>query len=652
MENLYQPTPNYWLKDTFVEDLEALTTIDKRNKFIGLQNKTPSCLLDANGMIKGTDFFAANNVMAGSNVIAQHNVFACNIESCNVTATEVMGSKVIAVGSNIYINGFSLHEPCPNDNNAWLDLLPFQNDDVGFIHESWIIKPRTAASVLSDLWDIADGIIDWADRLKTLYDLFVPSIDPELPDNPYWDWEWIKDRPIASKGEHIGFNDDIFISDEAKLKVCPESKFMTNELTGILDFNFIVDNLPVDPSGDTIIDFGTRVATFSNLQLSNIKPSFIEGVTHPDPNPPITIGTDGIITTKDYPFSIGNISFIDSNIPQNAVMGVPVDDIVKSYIWTTDSNLQVNGVTLCNDDMQESMIEADKVWTSRVCKQDGKGSSLAFYGYETWLKQQNTAPNNPQDWRMSILALKDNEIRYETYPSYNENQGYVNPTVQWKVDSNGSMFCKSNLQMLSPATIISTQAATMDLNAGDGLLSLAPDTFRYVQRSYVGGFPVDKINFSFNSNGLFLLQNNKVFGKTETFFDAEALETVTSKFSRLEMSLQDGMRYGSGVAQSAMDNDYDVFKVSRKGEISTFNKSTGLLQKVVDKDSTWVAPIKYGAFTLSNDALYMGKLKISASGGVYMKFSTLTDYELIISTIKQFKADTQNQAYTKTAFNL
>jgi hypothetical protein len=482
--------------------------------------------------------------------------------------------------------------------------------------------------------------------------MFAPNIDPELPDNPYWDWEWIKDRPIASKGENIGFNDDIFIGDESKLKVCPENKFTTNPVTGILDFNFITDNLPVDPSGDTIIDFGTRVATFSNLQLSNLAPTFIEGVTQPDPNPPITLGTDGFITSKDYPFAIGNISFIDSNIPQPSVMGVPVDDIVKSYVWTPDCNVFINGVTLCNDDMQESMVQADKVWASRYCGYDGKGSTLSFYGYETWLKQQNTSPSNANDWRSSVLALKDNEIRYETYPSYNENGGYVTPTVQWKVDSNGSIFCRKNIQMLSPATIVSTQAATMDLNAGDGLLSLSPDTFRYTQRSYVGSLPVDKINFSFNSNGLFLLQNNKVFGKTESFFDAEALETVTSKFPRLEMSLQDGMRYGSGITQSAIDNDYDVFKVSRKGEISTFNKSTGLLQKVVDKNSTWVAPVKYGAFTLTEEGVFIGKLKISNSGGVYMKYSNLQDYELIISTVKQFKAETTQNPYAKTAFNL
>lgn len=250
---------------------------------------------------------------------------------------------------------------------------------------------------------------------------------------------------------------------------------------------------------------------------------------------------------------------------------------------------------------------------------------------------------------MSILALKDNEIRYETYPSYNENGGHVNPTVQWKVDSNGSMFCRSNLQMLSPATIISTQAATLDLEAGDGLLSLAPDTFRYIQRTYLAGAPIDKINFSFNSNGLFLLQNNKIFGKTETFYDAEAQENITNKFPRLEMNLQDGLRWGSGISNTPITNDYDVFKVSRKGELSTFNKFSGLLTKVVDSNATWVAPIRYGNFTLSNDALYMGKLKITNSGGVYMKI--YSEYQLIISTIPQFRAESTQNPYTKSIFN-
>jgi hypothetical protein len=612
--DLHQPSPNYWLKDTFVEDLEALTTIDNRNRFIGLQTKTPSCLIDANGMIKANDLFATCNLTAGSNITAIHNVAACNVvatndmNSYNVVATNVVEGKVISVGSNIFINGFSLHEPCPGDANEWIDLLPFQDDEVGFIHESWIIKPRTAASVLSDLWDIADGIVDWAEKLKTLYDMFMPDV--EIP-TIYWDWDKIKNRPIASKGEHIGFNDDMFVSDEAKMKVCPESKFMTNELTGILDFNFITDNLPVDPSGDTIIDFGKREMTMSNYNA-----------------------WEHYETTSS-----------------NNVEGEWVTSTKKEE---RHANLTPQGITLSN----VPVFNVGDWWFSSnvVGNSNSPSSGIEFKPnfLETTFQTINTQSQFfPSDAKTSYINQYEDVLEFYTQDSLYNNNGEVAPKkIQFSVDSNGTLYARSNILMQDAAIIRSYIGETMDEPYKEGLLKISPTNVMFSKQEKIAGTTtLDESWWSLNSNGMFLAKKAAIFGKTESFYSDAFLGTSFSSYPRFELAVEDGLRYGYGASNNPMGGTYDVFKVGYKGQISTLNHNNMLMREIVNDKAEVTAPIKVGSLAVGTDGtLTIGKLKINPVGCVYMNFGN--GYEMIISTIRQFKADGQSKAYTSSAFKL
>ena len=122
---------NYWLKDTFVDDLDALTSIDNRNKFIGLRNENPICLLDVNGDIKGDNFdiqtiqsvdidtqtFSASNVTINEADINQINadylyssvIDGSNITSSNIYALRELEGREINFTSNLYFNGASLY---------------------------------------------------------------------------------------------------------------------------------------------------------------------------------------------------------------------------------------------------------------------------------------------------------------------------------------------------------------------------------------------------------------------------------------------------------------------------------------------------------------------------------------------------------------
>jgi hypothetical protein len=202
--------------------------------------------------------------------------------------------------------------------------------------------------------------------------------------------------------------------------------------------------------------------------------------------------------------------------------------------------------------------------------------------------------------------------------------------------------------MNSPAVIRSVQT-TIDDYPREGLLKIEPSVMRYIQRATIGGVDIDTINWSVNSNGTFLLQRGTIFGKNETFVKDTFLGTTISSFPRLDIEMENGLVYGYGLNQDYMAGNYDAFKVSYKGEISTLNHNNYTLRQIVNSNAEVVAPVKLGRLAIDTDGtLTIGKLKINPNGNVYMKFDN--EYEMIISTVKQFKADTPNTPYAKSAF--
>lgn len=600
--------------------------------FVGIDNVDPSCTLDVGGNLKAMDInvrdvnvrdILADDMVAdgiishalqttnlvgsnivGSNIVASHNMASCNVTACNVN------SWVYNVGSNLYINGFSLHEPCPNDANQWIDLLPFQDDQVGFIHESWLIRPRTAASVLGDLFDIAEKVGDWAERLQKIYDWLKPT--PGLPDNPYWDWDKIKNRPIASKGENIGFNDDIFVSDEAKLKVCPENKFTKGTLTGITDFNFIVDNLPVDPSGDTLMDFGTREMTMSNFKA---KEDF--EVTSSN----LVDGIWAMVTSKEERYA--NLT------PQGISLSNATD--FKIGDWSLGSN------TIGNSNSPDSSFQFN--------------ASNILTHFATINTSSQFFPSNSKH---SFLYQYEDALEFHTQDNLYNNNGETPPVkIQFSVDSNGTLYTRSNILMQDMAIIRGYVGETIDQPYKEGLLKVSPTNlmFSKVEKT-AGQTTLNEDWFSVNASGLWLAKRAALFGKVENFLADAFLGVNFTSYPRLELGVENGLRYGYGASNNPLGGTYDVFKVGYKGQISTLNHNNMLMREIVNDKAEVVAPIKIGSLQVATDGtLTIGKLKINPVGNVYLKLDNF-NYELIISTVRQFKADAQSKAYTTSAFKL
>ena len=261
----------FYYRDDFVEDLDALIDLDLPNSNMSVatdittdsvmaRDITTEGLIGSNmwssniysdiivaddiltGGLVGRDLVASNIV--GSNVFAKFVVGACNLVADN--SVEGMSLKA---GSNLYLGGHSLYDPCPQDPSDWDDLIPFSGDTEGFIHQSWIYKPLTAKDVLTDLWNIAEMGIDIFELLSdafnfgqgsmqsavtgalagalsggavagagALLDALQESFDilgDETDSNTQRvvvSWSNIKNKPIANSSKNIGVDGDLCIA--------------------------------------------------------------------------------------------------------------------------------------------------------------------------------------------------------------------------------------------------------------------------------------------------------------------------------------------------------------------------------------------------------------------------------------------------------
>ena len=111
-----------------------------------------------------------------------------------------------------------------------------------------------------------------------------------------------------------------------------------------------------------------------------------------------------------------------------------------------------------------------------------------------------------------------------------------------------------------------SNAAT--ITAGDGSLAAAIkitlNALRYYTTASNGS---EKLVFSANSKGIFALSRCALFGATEG-----------STFPRLDMSLAEGLRTGSGIQSQLAGPDRELLKIDSNGDISCYNRSSGLLE--------------------------------------------------------------------------
>lgn len=347
----------------------------------------------------------------------------------------------------------------------------------------------------------------------------------------------MKDRPVASVGSVIGVADDLYVG--KKLKAYTSS-------FGRDHWNNVVFNTA--PAGSTIIDLESKEAHLSKVQLDSTERTTL-------------IMPDEIIT--DSNFKMGDFRFDFTNSSQ-------------ASLHNSQSNIKINDITLKKDDYGITTLVSENVDASSFRDSTNFNSAPNFLPFETTWRfcdryDTGSYSSNYIDWANSYLTIKPKLLEFRTQDR--PTGGIPQPLItHFSVNSNGTLYCRSNLHMNSPATIRAVQVSIDDYPR-EGLLKIEPTAMRYIQRVIVGSNTTDTINVSFNSNGLFLLQRNAILGKVEPTF---------CNFTRLEQSLENGLIWGYGISNN-WGTDLDVFKVSRHGEISSADH-TGVMWSHTDSN--------------------------------------------------------------------
>jgi hypothetical protein len=680
---------NYYYRDEFIDDLDTLVDVSLAASNVSLCNITTGDLVGDGVLVSevqtinllGSNITSCNittgDIIADDifgdgvivNAVETINLVGSNLVGSNVVATNLMASPVITASSfiqglsinassNLCWGGHSLYEPYPTDSNEWDEVIPFQADMEGMIHASWIYKPQSAKDIFTDLWNIANvgldlfqtfsDITDWlktgtgpaaaaaagaaagaiagaaggvagsliGDSLKKLFD----PADDDPANDVNVAWSKVKKRPIATNSSYdLGVSGDLIVNKSSQIR----------SITGF----------GTDTQGNKTLS-GTE-ATIWDLTSGMI---YLKDKA--------TLAPEGI-QSDISPFSLKEWRF-SSNVISNS------NSPVSSIQFSTSNNV----IAIAGDVNFNNRINVyDAVCADRYIS--SSNGEIYYTSSNLKTKYTNSTSSNVLAYQSSYLYQTENKLEFKTQQSQFAYGGVAPQVSRFYCDSN-TFYVSSNILMPSTAIIRSYISETIDNPYLEGIMRMTPDTFKFIQlRSSNQTIPLqdlmdewiynnttsnyERIWWSYNSNGMFLNHKGSIYSKNEYFETDPILHTTFCNFPRIDIGLENGLRYGYGLSNYALSANYDVFKVGYKGQISTLNHSNYLMREIVNSNAVLTAPISYGSFALSNDALYMGKLKITNSGGVYMKF--YNDYELIISTIKQFKADGQTNPYSKSAFN-
>jgi hypothetical protein len=462
------------------------------------------------------------------------------------------------------------------------------------IHPSWIQDDQ---NILADLWNAGELGVDIAQTLKDAFDFFTAASNAltdaaiqtiqDLLDNALdnsnaslsINWANLTNKPIARNNYNVGMRGDLFMTSNTKIRALPTSlsidQWNNPQFIG-------------SPSGATLIDIGSREAFLKYLTLSNTDTSTL-------------YTADEIIPTASN-FKLYTLRFSSNSIRNST------------------SNIVINGITMCNDTMEESVVEADKFFASRYVAPEGKGSALTFFTSQTTLKHQNTTPSNALDWRFSQLQMTDREFKYEKYASVNEGGAQ---TILFQANSNGEFYTYSNWRTNSPAVIRAIETSIDDFPR-EALFFMNNTNFRWIRRTVVSNSNQDTISASFSSNGLLLGERPALFGKVETVLLNPLLSNdFIVKFPRLEYSFSNGLTYGYGFCQNPIMGDYDIFNVSYKGEISTLNHQNFLMRQILNSNAN-----------LTTNLIINSNVSLTSNGGLSINNRTsLTSNGLTVSNL-------------------
>ena len=364
-------------------------------------------------------------------------------------------------------------------------------------------------------------------------------------------WTNLLDRPIANTPDKsVGIQGDLIVADAQSLMSAPASDF-TSDAHG---------NLGITSSGSArtkIMDFGTRQAWLNHLVI----------------NDKLTMGATSNVqlhaslpTFKLHNWCFDSLALSNSSAPLAKLEFVgPESTVLTCKLVVTNTIAASNGITAphiataCNT---TGTLAASNIVCGSFLFTSDSNASIKLSDNNCAIKHES-ASNSVK----SVFEYSPGALTFKT------KQGNLSEVLQFSTDSNGTLFCRSNLAF--PLTT-SIRAET---STNTGILRMTPDTLRFLTES---SNAVERINMSYNSNGLFLLKKASIYGSlesTEAINPVDPLSNILKPgFARLDMTLSNGLVYGWGLSNDPLSyTSCDMFKVSREGELYTRDKRSGLI---------------------------------------------------------------------------
>jgi hypothetical protein len=585
---------------------------DVSNHRIGILNSNPQYTLDVGGTTQTTNLIV-NGLIQSSNilnsgVIQTDDILASNILTCNVDTKELHLYSSNYSTSNftlsnfhdlLYINGYNVSEPFP-ESGGLLDIDWWLTSSRPWctIHPSWVQDPD---NVLGDLFEagalgveILDTLFDMSQFLNpaqtVIPQAMLDALDSALsggnedgsPDSNsvYVSWSNLRSKPIAVSNLDIGMKGNLYL-DETKSIYSLNSGYITKQGR---------DNLSLlSTSGrDLLINVGTKDFFPNKVNIGNSN-LYLDSNT-------IKLGSNISFNSSNTDFKIQNWNFTASSISCSN----------QNTYWQNRMYFSSNiSAPLVNTDQIVSTLYGNVSFNSNYLK-------MQYQDDPTITEQRLT----------SYIYQYPTSLEFKTKDS-TFNYGSLAPQVtQLSINSNGTLYVASNILMNNELRL---RCASNDfIDYSEGQLRMEAEALRF----YNVKNGTERVIASVNSNGLFLIDRSSVFGKYEYLTDP-FLGTTYSNFPRLDVTLQSGLVFGSGISsnQWLANSNIDFFKITRNAELLTWASdcnqhymsinSNAEIQKGTLKIDKW-GGIKHGNsnLCLSNGTLQRSNVNYYPNGNV------------------------------------
>jgi hypothetical protein len=564
----------------------GLITEDVDTQRVGILNENPQATLDVNGDIRAED-------------VVVDDITADLVQGDVVTA-RALDAKLVLVGSNLFWNGHSLYDEYPGDDGfryPWFD-----EDSEGMIHWTWLRRPRTVGDTLKDIFDIASLGVQVGQVLYDAYKFFNPdypieqavidalreALDGAGENALRVGWNNLMDKPIAVHGTNdIGARGDVYVADAQSLKVLDASKFMRD---GQNSLDFITTS-----GAETLLNFGSKEGFFNRVIIGN--ESHCNWI-RPFANDNLQIG--------NFVYTGGSIFNVKSKVTQGANVSM-------------DFSIDSNQIVFSGGDVV--FVKSPQIQSPSFLATDKIRPYTKTWGHDFTFSACNTrirhAGGNDGS---SSLTLYNDTLEYETQASESAFPIGVKPKkLQFSVDSNGTAIVGSNLLFTKDMGVIRAYESNA-LSYREGKIEFGPDRLRF---STIEGDNPQYTVFAANSNGIFATKRCVLYGSNENLQIPNPLNPLNPmsfvKFARLESRLDNGLVWGWGFSNNPLNNDYDVFRVTKDSELSLRQSSTGLMRTCFDSE----ARFSKGPMIIGNDgAMHFNGQPVVTKEGALMRRGT------------------------------